>query len=110
VGVGILGHKRNPLPEYWWPRACRRVTVQALATLTGRTSIRSGDARTRLLSRFDFRKVQFTFAECAPEVILYASEGVSRAAGFWPQHKGHSRRARTRGQQIRDMAQLADGN
>ncbi len=78
IGVGIYCHKWNPIPEYWCATSLTASVLFPLARLTG--DIRYTQAGLRSLdwlAHFDYTKVEIpTFTNCAPEVILYTTEGM----------------------------------
>lgn len=78
IGVGIFCHKWNPIPEYWCATSLTTSVLLELARLTGNERYaKAGLAGLDWLARFDYTKVEIpTFADCAPEVILYTAEGM----------------------------------
>lgn len=78
IGVGIFGHKWNPIPEYWCATSLTTGVLFHLTRLTGNDRYRQAAlAGLDWLARFDYRRVEIpSFTDCAPEVILYSAEGM----------------------------------
>ena len=84
IGVGVLGHKWNPIPEYWCATSLFATSLFKLAVLTGKEDyLKRAMAALDWLARFDHTAVEIPkFTECAPEVILYAGEGLVEGLRF----------------------------
>lgn len=78
IGVGIFCHKWNPISEYWCATSLFSSVLFKLARLTGKAEYeRRGLASLDWLARFDHNLVEIPrFTDCAPEVVLYSSEGI----------------------------------
>ncbi len=78
IGVGILGHQINPMPKYWCANSLFIEVLIGLADITGEQSYYDTAVPILdFLARYQYEKVEWgIWDSCAPEVILYAGEGL----------------------------------
>lgn len=78
IGVGIVGHDVNPLPEYWCANALFTPTLLGLAELTGDDAyFDAAVAPLEYLATFDYRNTDDRqWSRSATELIFYTSEGI----------------------------------
>jgi len=79
IGVGILDHKVNPMPEYWCANGLFSQVLISFAELTGDTRYYDAAiAPLEYLATFDYRNTEWKeWDTLSPqEMILYAGEGI----------------------------------
>jgi len=93
VGVGIFGHRWNPIPEYWCATSLFASALFKLARLTGESLYRERAlASLDWLARFDHLHVEIPkFEDCPTEVILYATEGIMEGLEYLAETQGIER-------------------
>lgn len=90
IGVGIFCHKWNPIDEYWCATGLMASALFKLAEITGNAEYaQRGLSSLDWLGRFDYTKVEIpTFTDCAPEVVLYTSEGIVAGVRYLVETEG----------------------
>ena len=78
VGVGILGHKVNPMPEYWCANGLFSQVLISYGDLTGDALYYDAAVPIlEFLASFDYENTEWREWETCPQmVILYAGEGI----------------------------------
>lgn len=78
IGVGILSHQINPMPEYWCANGLFSQVLTALADVTGEHRYYDAAvAPMEFLATFDYRNTDWKeWNTSTPMVILYSGEGV----------------------------------
>ncbi len=90
VGVGILGHRWNPIPEYWCATSLFASALFKLARLTQEALYRERAlASLDWLACFDHLRAEIPrFEDCPTEVILYATEGIMEGLEYLAETQG----------------------
>jgi hypothetical protein len=78
IGVGILGHQRNPWPRYWCANALFTPVLLSLHKQTGEAKyLEAALAPLSYLASYDYRDTaDKSWGLCATEVVLYGGEGL----------------------------------
>lgn len=78
IGVGILNHKINPMPEYWCANGLFSQVLVSFGELTGETVyLDAAVAPLEFLALFDYRDTEWKEWNISPQMmILYSGEGI----------------------------------
>lgn len=78
IGVGILGHQRNPMPQYWCANALFAATLIGLGEATGKEEyLDAAVPPLEYLARYDYHQASIpTWDSCPTEIVFYAGEGI----------------------------------
>lgn len=78
IGVGILNHENNPMPEYWCANGLFSQVLISFGELTGEEAyLDAAVAPLEFLALFDYRNTQWKEWAISPQMmILYTGEGI----------------------------------
>lgn len=78
IGVGILGHKINPMPDYWCANALFAPVLIGVGEITGESKyLDAALAPLEFIASYDYRKTSWKEWEvCPTELIFYTCEGL----------------------------------